>query len=156
MSIFFLKTILRKAPIGGLGACFFLLFTASKCKDKETIAPATILTSVTWKLDRFSDLDNKTLTQNQLNSQAIGLFGLDIEFRDNNVTRARERVTKQIVNTGTWYLVDNNKVMDINAIGIKDKFEVIMIEKNKLILRAKNNKTLSTGEFVNLELVPAL
>jgi hypothetical protein len=111
---------------------------------------------VVWKLDRFSDLDNKTLTQNQLNPQAIGMFSLDIEFRENNVTRARERITKQIVNTGTWFLVDNNKVMDIDAIGIKDKFEVILIEKNKLILRAKNNKQLSTGEFVNLELVPSL
>lgn len=137
-------------------ALIFITLSASKCKDKENIAPATILTSVVWKLDRYSDLDNKTLTQNQLNPQAVGLFSLDIEFRENNITRARERTTKQIVNTGTWYLVENDKVMDINAIGIKDRFEVILIQKNKLILRARNNKMLSTGEFVNLELVPSL
>lgn len=139
-----------------LGLLISVLFIASKCKDKEIIEPAQVMTSKLWKLDRFSDTDNKTLTQNQLNSQAVGLFGLEIEFRENNVTRARDRQTKQIVNTGTWYLIENNKYIDIDAQGIKGKFELVLVQKDKLIIRAENNKQLATGQYVNLELVPSL
>ncbi|MFN3851619.1 MAG: hypothetical protein ACK4NY_19430 [Spirosomataceae bacterium] len=138
------------------GLLISVLLIASKCKDKEIIEPSAVMTSKIWKLDRFSDMDNKTLTQNQLNSQAIGLFGLEIEFRENNVTRARDRQTKQIVNTGTWYLIENNKYIDIDAQGIKGKFELVLVEKDKLIIRAENNKQLATGQYVNLELVPSL
>ncbi|MCU0327183.1 MAG: hypothetical protein MUF45_18445 [Spirosomaceae bacterium] len=138
------------------GLLISVLLIASKCKDKEIIEPVEVMTSKIWKLDRFSDTDNKTLTQNQLNSQAIGLFGLEIEFRSNNVTRARDRQTKQIVNTGTWYLIENNKYIDIDAQGIKGKFELVLVQRDKLIIRAENNKQLATGQYVNLELVPSL
>ena len=70
----------------------FLLVTLFifSCKKDETVTePTKIISANFWKLDRFADTDGKTLSQNQLNSQAQALFGLDYEFRDDNVTRAK-------------------------------------------------------------------
>ena len=132
-----------------------LSFFACK-KSVNIVEPTKIISGNFWKLDRFADTDGKTLSQNQLNSQAQALFGLDYEFRNDNVTRAKDRITKQILNAGTWYLLDANQTLDIDILGFKGKFKVIEISKNKMILQAENNKMISAGQFVNMEFVPAL
>ena len=96
------------------------------------------------------------MSQNQLNSQAQALFGLDYEFRNDNVTRAKDRITKQILNAGTWYLINSNQVLDIDILGFKGQFKLVEISKTKLVLQAENNKMISAGQFVNMEFVPAL
>jgi hypothetical protein len=133
-----------------------LLFAFSCKKDETVVEPAKIISSNFWKLDRFADLDGKTLTQNQLNSQAQALFGLDYEFRDDNITRAKDRITKQILNAGTWYLIENNQKLDIDILGFKGQFKVVELSKTKLVLQAENNKTISAGQFVNMEFLPSL
>ena len=135
---------------------FVALFVFS-CKKEETVTePTKVISANFWKLDRFSDTDGKTLSQNQLNSQAQALFGLDYEFRGDNVTRAKDRITKQILNAGTWYLLNANQTLDIDILGFKGKFKVIEISKSKMILQAENNKMISAGQFVNMEFLPAL
>lgn len=135
-----------------------LILFAFSCKKSEVTVnePTKVLSANFWKLDRFSDTDGKTLSQNQLNSQAQALFGLDYEFRDDNVTRARDRITKQILNAGTWYLISDNQVLDIDILGFKGQFKVVEISKAKLVLQAENNKMISAGQFVNMEFIPAL
>jgi hypothetical protein len=133
-----------------------LLFAFSCKKDETVVEPAKIISANFWKLDRFADLDGKTLTQNQLNSQAQALFGLDYEFRDDNITRAKDRITKQILNAGTWYLIENNQKLDIDILGFKGQFKVVELSKTKLVLQAENNKTISAGQFVNMEFLPSL
>jgi hypothetical protein len=136
---------------------FVALFIFACKKDETTVTePTKIISANFWKLDRFSDTDGKTLSQNQLNSQAQALFGLDYEFRDDNVTRAKDRITKQILNAGTWYLLDANQTLDIDILGFKGKFKVVEISKSKLVLQAENNKMISAGQFVNMEFLPAL
>jgi len=135
---------------------FVALFVFACKKDEPVTEPTKIISANFWKLDRFSDTDGKTLSQNQLNSQAQALFGLDYEFRDDNVTRAKDRITKQILNAGTWYLLDANQTLDIDILGFKGKFKVIEISKSKLVLQAENNKMISAGQFVNMEFLPAL
>jgi hypothetical protein len=135
-----------------------LILVAFACKKTTTTTPepAKIIAANFWKLDRFADTDSKTLSQNQLNSQAQALFGLDYEFRVDNVTRAKDRITKQILNAGTWYLLEKNTVLDIDILGFKGQFKVLEISKTKMILQAENNKSISAGQFVNMEFVPAL
>lgn len=135
---------------------FVALFVFACKKDQTVTEPTQIISANFWKLDRFADTDGKTLSQNQLNSQAQALFGLDYEFRDDNVTRAKDRITKQILNAGTWYLLDANQTLDIDILGFKGKFKVIEISKSKLVLQAENNKMISAGQFVNMEFLPAL
>ncbi len=135
-----------------------LILFAFSCKKSEVTVnePTKVLSANFWKLDRFADVEGKTLSQNQLNSQAQALFGLDYEFRDDNVTRAKDRITKQILNAGTWYLISDNQVLDIDILGFKGQFKVVEISKAKLVLQAENNKMISAGQFVNMEFIPAL
>jgi hypothetical protein len=133
----------------------FVFFAISCKKSALAVAePSKVLSANFWKLDRFTDIEGKTLSQNQLNSQAQALFGLDYEFRNDNVTRAKDRITKQILNAGTWYLISNNQVLDIDILGFKGQFKVIEISKAKIILQAENNKMISAGQFVNMEFLP--
>jgi hypothetical protein len=133
----------------------FVFFTISCKKSAVAVAePSKVLSANFWKLDRFTDIEGKTLSQNQLNSQAQALFGLDYEFRNDNVTRAKDRITKQILNAGTWYLISNNQVLDIDILGFKGQFKVIEISKAKIILQAENNKMISAGQFVKMEFLP--
>ncbi len=135
----------------------FVMCAGLACRKTEVVSePSQIIISNSWKLDRFTDVDGKTLSQNQLNSQAQALFGLDFEFRGDNVTRARDRISKQILNGGTWYLADANQNLDIDINGFKGKFKVIQLVKGKMILQAENNKMISAGEFVKMEFIPAL
>ncbi len=138
-------------------ALFLLLCGAFACNKTEVVSePSKIIVANLWKLDRFTDVDGKTLSQNQLNSQAQALFGLDFEFRNDNVTRAKDRISKQTLNAGTWYLADDNQNLDIDINGFKGKFKVIELAKGKMILQAENNKMISAGEFVKMEFIPAL
>jgi len=133
----------------------FVFFAISCKKSAVAVAePSKVLSANFWKLDRFTDIEGKTLSQNQLNSQAQALFGLDYEFRNDNVTRAKDRITKQILNAGTWYLISNNQVLDIDILGFKGQFKVIEISKAKIILQAENNKMISAGQFVKMEFLP--
>lgn len=134
-----------------------ILFTIS-CKKNATVVsePAKIITANFWKLDRFTDVNSRILNQNELNSQANGIFGLEFEFISDNRVRGRDRISKQILNAGTWYLIDQNKVLDIDVLGFTGKFKVIELSKTKMILQAENNKLINAAATVNLELIPAL
>ncbi|MBA4848814.1 hypothetical protein [Emticicia sp. BO119] len=129
------------------------------CKDKKeepVNASAKILTANFWKLDRFTDPTGKTLGQNELSSQAQAIFDLEFEFRSDNVTRGRDKASKQIKNAGSWYLKNDNKILDIQIIGFGGEFKIIELSNNKLILQAENNSFIKASSTVNLELVPSL
>lgn len=130
------------------------------CKDKNepqaTNASAKTLTANYWKLDRFTDPNGKILSNSDLNSQVQAIFGLDFEFRADNVTRGIDRVSKQVKNAGTWYLKDDNKILDIQIIGFGGEFKIIALSNTKMILQTENNKMISASSTVNLELVPSL
>ncbi len=128
------------------------------CKSNDTTTPESegIISANQWKLDRFSDTNNKTLSTNQLNSSAIYIFALDFEFRADNVVRARERITKQIVNGGSWKFTADKTAINIDIPGLKGQFKVKELSRNKLILQAENNQLIDAGAVVNMEFVPIL
>ncbi|UTA67210.1 hypothetical protein [Emticicia sp. 21SJ11W-3] len=132
---------------------------AVACKsdgNNPATASVKILSANYWKLDRYTDVNGKTLGNNELNSQAQAIFDLEFEFREDNVTRGRDRVSKQIKNAGTWYLKSNNTIMEIQITGFGGDFKVIQLANTKLILQATNNQLISSNSTVNLELVPSL
>ncbi|WP_101725869.1 MULTISPECIES: hypothetical protein [Emticicia] len=132
---------------------------AAACKsdgNNPATASVKILSANYWKLDRYTDVNGKTLGNNELNSQAQAIFDLEFEFREDNVTRGRDRVSKQIKNAGTWYLKSNNTIMEIQITGFGGDFKVIQLANTKLILQATNNQLISSNSTVNLELVPSL
>ena len=141
---------------------FFVLVLVSfvfACKDKKeepVNASAKILTANFWKMDRFTDPNGRTLANNELNSQAQAIFTFDFEFRSDNVTRGRDRASKQIVNAGTWYLKSDDKILDIKIIGFGGEFKIIELSNTKMILQAEKNEFIQSSSTVNLELVPSL
>ncbi len=140
-----------------LVAIIFITFSCKKTTI-STIEPAKIVTGSFWKLDRYTDVNKNTLSNNQLNSQAEGIFGLKFQFLEDNRVRGIDQKTQQILNAGTWYLAkeNNQDLMNIDIIGFNGKFRLIEISKTKMILQAENNKLISASSTVNLELVPIL
>lgn len=117
-----------------------LLVVLTSCKDKNQNTPATtteLITANGWALDRITTADKQTISTNRLNASTALIFGLDIQFRDNNIVRASDKVSKQIINAGTWFLVDSDKFVDVNVTGFKGKFEISEISRTKLVLKNK-------------------
>ena len=62
------------------------------------------------------------------------IYLIDIQFFDNNVTKAIDPYSKQVVNGGTWYLIDNNQVLDIEVSQFKGKFNIKELSRSKMTL----------------------
>jgi hypothetical protein len=143
---------------------FLILIVAlfiGACKEKSTPepdrTPSELLSLNSWKLERYTDPSGKAINNSSLNVSAIALFGLVFEFRSNKETRAVDRLTKNILNRGTWALLSSDKVMDINIDGFKGQFKIISISKGKLTLQAATGNFLSgVGSEINMEFSESL
>ena len=119
---------------------FVLLFIS--CKDKnETPKPTEkdkILVNYPWRMSAVTDLSGNTIPTNKLNTQTqqIGK-DMDIQFLANNVTKALDRGSSQVVNGGTWYLKDDSKTLDINIVGFAGQFGVEELTNSKMRLKSK-------------------
>jgi hypothetical protein len=134
-----------------------LLFFMS-CKDSSTPEPSQtssqLLSLNNWKLDRYTDTSGKAISAASLNISAMALFGLIFEFRENQETRAVDKITKSIINRGTWALKSSDTLMDIDISGFKGEFKVISLSKGKLTLQASTGSFLSgVGSAVNMDFV---
>jgi hypothetical protein len=135
---------------------FAIVLSFSSCKEKKVDPvekdPEVILSANGWQLTRFTDLSGKTLNNASLNGSALTLTQMIFEFRANYETRAIDKISKNIINRGTWALLENDTVLDINIIGFKGKFKVIILEKGKLTLQASTGNFLSgVGSELNME-----
>ena len=118
------------------------LFLAGCDKDKdknETPQPTEkdkILINYPWRMTTVTDLAGKDIPFNQLNTQTQAIKQvMDIQFLQNNVTKAIDQRSKQVINGGTWYLIEENKVLDINISGFAGEFGVEEITNSKLRLK---------------------
>ena len=83
---------------------------------------------------------------------AIALYGLLFEFRADKETRAVDKLSKNILNRGTWDLISNNTVLDINITSFKGQFKIVALSKGKLTLQASTGNFLSgVGSEINME-----
>ncbi len=60
---------------------------------------------------------------------------MDIQFLANNVTKALEQKTSQVINGGTWYLLDDAATLDIAVTGFSGKFGVVELTNSKLKIK---------------------
>jgi hypothetical protein len=139
---------------------FILLFTAlTSCKKddsgQEVAARADLLVANSWRLARITDTSNNAIAVNRLGVGALALNFADIQFTDKNIARAIDRSTKQIINGGTWYLVQNNEALDINVTGFTGIFPIISLTRTKLIIR-QNTTVDGQKTDVNLEFAPSI
>jgi hypothetical protein len=130
------------------------IFFISCKKNKNTIAPDTnaLLSSNNWQLDRYTDVSGKAISNTSLNVASIALFGLVFEFKADKETRAYDKLTKNVVNRGTWALIEGDKAIDINITAFKGKFNVVSISKGKLTLQTTTGNFLTgVGPTINME-----
>ncbi|TLV02354.1 hypothetical protein [Dyadobacter luticola] len=110
-------------------------------KDKnETPQPTEkdkILINYPWRMSTVTDLSGKDIPINQLNTQTQAIKEvMDIQFLQNNVTKAIDQNSKQVINGGTWYLIDDNKTLDIKISGFSGQFGVEELSNSKLRLKS--------------------
>jgi hypothetical protein len=126
----------------GIAFAFAFMLVAVSCKDTTETAKPTekdkILVNYPWRMSSVTDLSGVTIPANQLNTQtqAIGKY-MDIQFSQNNRTIALDRGSSQAVNGGTWYLIENATILDIDIIGFAGKFGVVELTNSKMRLKSK-------------------
>lgn len=116
------------------------LFSCDKNNNPDPVTNKTkaeVLINYPWRLSNVTDLSGKSIPQNQLSIETTAIYLFDIQFFDNNVTKAIDRVSRQVVNGGTWYLIEDGQVLDIEVSQFKGKFGVKEISRTKLILTNK-------------------
>ncbi|MCF2487325.1 hypothetical protein [Dyadobacter sp. CY347] len=97
-----------------------------------------ILINYPWRMSNVTDLTGKTIPLNLLNTQTRAIKEvMDIQFLQNNVTKAIDQGSKQVINGGTWYLKNEDKTLDIKISGFSGEFGVEEISNNKLRLKSK-------------------
>jgi hypothetical protein len=134
----------------------FVTFISLACKDEKVepsnLSQSELLSLNSWQLSRYTDLNGKTLTNAELNIAAVALYGLQFEFRADKETRAVDKITKNILNRGTWELLTGNTVLDINITSFKGQFKIVTLSKGKLTLQASTGNFLSgVGSVINME-----
>lgn len=120
-----------------------LLLLAS-CKDKDNnVTPEPtekdkILINYPWRMSTVTDLNGADIPIKQLNTQTQSIKEvMDIQFLKNNVTKAIDQKSSQVINGGTWYLINESKVLDIKISGFSGEFGVEELSNSKLRLKSK-------------------
>ena len=132
-----MKRIFKLIPL------FTILFFIASCKDKDnngTTLPTEkdkILVNYPWSLTAVTDLSGKTIASSQLNETTRLLPLLNFEFQAGNKVFARGIGDSQVVNGGTWYLIQDGKVIDINVSGFKGEFGLEELSNTKMRLKSK-------------------
>lgn len=139
-----------------LAAAFLLFVTAC---DKETTDPKDddnpstkdkVLITNPWRMVNVTDEAGKTIPKNQLGLETQVIYLLDIQFFDNNVAKAIDPFSKQVVNGGTWYLKENEQILDIEVISFKGQFGIKELSRAKMTL---NNQIPVNGVNQSANLV---
>ncbi|NIJ54943.1 hypothetical protein [Dyadobacter arcticus] len=123
---------------------FFAIVLSGCDKDKDKNETPTltekdkILINYPWRMSTVTDLAGKDIPLNQLNMQTQAIKEvMDIQFLQNNVTKAIDQNSKQVINGGTWYLTNENKTLDIKISGFSGEFGVEELTNSKLRLKSK-------------------
>jgi len=135
-----MRRLLLIAPL------FLALFLVACDKDKKENPDPNpqlsekdkILINYPWRMSDVTDLNGKSIPLNLLNTQTRAIKEvMDIQFLQNNVTKAIDQGSKQVINGGTWYLKNDDKMLDIKISGFSGEFGEVEISNSKLKLKSK-------------------
>ena len=135
---------------------FICLVSCKKSDETQAVAArGELLVANNWRLARVTDPAGNAIAVNRLGVSALALNFADIQFTDRNIARAIDRSTKQIINGGTWYLVQNNTTLDINVTGFAGNFPIIDLIRTRLIIQ-QNTTVDGMKTDVYLEFAPSV
>lgn len=122
----------------------FLVVFVFSCKKKDNdVEPsptgrAAVLVNYPWRLTSVTDVSGKAIPENQLSNETKFIYLVDIAFTADNKVKAFESSgSQQVVNGGTWYLIEENTSLDIAVAVIKGKFPIVELSSSKMTLRMK-------------------
>lgn len=121
-----------------------LVVSCSKDDDKEIepeLAIKETLVRYQWKMVDVTDENGNKIPENRLDVMTKYLFNLNFAFAANNTVKALDSESNQVANGGTWYLKDDNKVLDIDVSGFEGQFLLKSITTSKMSLQ----NTLKVG-----------
>jgi len=143
-----------------IGSLLLSLFLVS-CKTENNGTTPTpeksisILITNPWKVEKITDLNGNVINKSLLPTQAQGFFGSNIQFYEDKTVKAIDPVARQVLNGGSWNLLDNEKTLDIDIKDFKGTYPINKLERSRMSLRHSTVFNGLTFE-VYLELVPAL
>jgi hypothetical protein len=136
-----------------------VLLGSVSCKKEDgpitTESRTELLVATNWRLDRITDVNGTTIATNRLGTSALVMNFIDIQFTSNNIARALDRSTKQIINGGTWYLVEDNQSLDVKVTGFTGIFPIQSLTRTRFSIR-QTTKVDGVDTAVNLEFGPAV
>jgi beta-xylosidase len=98
---------------------------------------ADLIVTGDWRLNRVLDTQNQVVQTTRLSLATKILFDLDFQFRSGGIVRAFDKVSKQVINSGTWKFADNEKNVDVDVVGFKGKFELVSLSSTQMVLGQK-------------------
>jgi hypothetical protein len=126
-----------------LASLVLTLFMSACDKDKgktENPQPTEkdkILVNYPWRMSTVTDTTGKDIAISRLNTQTQAIKQvMDIQFLQNNVTKAIDQRSKQVINGGTWYLLKEGSILDIKISGFAGEFGVEELTNNKMRLKS--------------------
>ncbi len=132
-----MKRLLLFVPV------LFLSLWVISCKDKdkdetpEPTAKSKILVNYPWRMSAVTDLSGKDISENQLGADTKFIKQMDIQFQQNATVRALDQNSSQVINGGTWYLVNEEKALDIKIVGFSGEFGLEELTNSKMRLKSK-------------------
>lgn len=120
---------------------FSLLMISCGDKDKnETPEPTEknkILVNYPWRMSSVTDLSGKAIPDNQWGTDTKYILKMDIQFQSNATVKALDQQSSQVLNGGTWYLINDEKALDIKIIGFSGEFGLEELTNSKMRLKSK-------------------
>lgn len=119
----------------------FLVVFVFSCKKKDDVDPETstrtaVLVNYPWRLTSITTVSGTAIPSNQLNSMTMSIYDVNIAFTADNKVKAFDASgSNQVVNGGTWYLVQDNTALDIDVLAIKGQFPIVELTNSKMSLR---------------------
>jgi hypothetical protein len=114
------------------------MIACSKDDDKKVPTPGgsdkDALVTYPWRLIDVTDVNGNKIPENKLDVTTNFLFELNFAFAANNTVKAQDK-TGQVQNGGTWYLKEDNKILDIDVSGFKGQFEIKALSNSKMSLQ---------------------
>lgn len=142
-------------------SCVFLFAIACATDEEPTpdnsLTKEELLTRQPWRVSRYSKSDNSVIADNQLSIQAVIIRGLQFEFRLDGRVFGIDRVTKQVINQGTWRFLPDNTTLDIQVTGFSGEFVLRSLTRDGLILATSTDGFVTgVGDTILLEFIPVL
>lgn len=132
-----MKRLLLFVPV------LFLSLLVISCKDKdknetpEPTAKNKILVNYPWRMSSVTDLSGKEIPKSQLSGETKFILEMDIQFQQNATVKALDQNSSQVINGGTWSLINEEKALDIKISGFSGEFGLEELTNSRMKLKSK-------------------